>query len=164
MATCIDIIDSRSIAHSSAVQVALQSEPSHLSYPSILTGDSFYQHPQPLSHPQQQTQGYPLANLHLQQPPQQQLPQDYYSYGNPQQPSLQQLQQPPRHPLNNNYHNFGNLNKGKVSKKTSVASLPYSNNNNTNCPTPQRRMGRKKIQITRIQDERNRQVSFGSYS
>jgi hypothetical protein len=131
--------------------VALQTE-KNFTYPSLLTGGNnninnnhFYQQQNQQDIYQSQQQSY-HQTLQQQQISSQ---QDYY-YGNPQ----QQQQQP----LNNNHYNIGNLNKGKVAKKGSIATQNLNNNhfNNTNT----RRMGRKKIQITRIQDERNRQVTF----
>jgi hypothetical protein len=159
VATCIDIIDSRSFAHPSAVQVALQTE-KNFTYPSLLTGGSsdnnininnFYQNQQQIYQSQQQQQQQQSYHQNLQQSQQQQQVlshNDYYSsYGNP------QLQQQP--PLNNNHYHIGNSNKGKAVKKGPASQTQNLNNfNNTNT----RRMGRKKIQITRIQDERNRQV------
>jgi hypothetical protein len=173
VATCIDIIDSRSFAHHSAVQVALQTEKNY-QYPTILTGgennlnnnnnniNGFYQHHHHQQQPQQQQQQQiyqPHQQQQLQQHQQQsyQQQQNYYSnssYNN----TLPT--QPPQQLLNNNNYHIGHLNKGKVTKKSSITnSLPQNLNNNNN-PLPNRRMGRKKIQITRIADERNRQVTF----
>jgi hypothetical protein len=177
VATCIDIIDSRSFAHPSAVQVALQTEKNY-QYPTILTGgennlnnnnnnniNGFYQHHHHQQQPQQQQQQQiyqPHHQQQLQQHQHQQQPyqqqQNYYSNS-----SYNTLpQQQPQQLLNNNNYHIGHLNKGKVTKKSSITnnSLPQNLNNNNNNPLPNRRMGRKKIQITRIADERNRQVTF----
>jgi hypothetical protein len=49
---------------------------------------------------------------------------------------------------------------GPPAAQRQAANLPTFNNSQANPIERRRRMGRKKIQITRIQDERNRQVSF----
>jgi hypothetical protein len=138
VATCIDIIDSRSFAHPSAVQVALQTEKNY-QYPTILTGgennlnnnnnnniNGFYHHHHHQQHPQQQHQQQQIYQPHQQQlqqqQPYQQQQQNYYSNS-----SYNTLpQQQPQQLLNNNYH-IGHLNKGKVTKKSSTTnnSLPH---------------------------------------
>ena len=131
MATCVDIIDPRSSALTTAVPetvVALHQEqqPQHLQYNSS-TGAGFYNQQQAPNLIQGQGFG--------------QLSPDFYNY--PQQQFSQGFQ--------------GNNNNIKTGKQK------LSDGNLTPVNIDKRRMGRKKIQITRIQDERNRQVSFILY-